>query len=118
VGSISTIAQSPALVGLAGSFIYAAPRWLACMVGHREAKSPVWPCFAEFLTSLAIGAIAAFAFCAVVMGFAHVKDINAIGALIGLLANPVAPKISNGFADIVGGVVNSKIGQLLGRGDK
>lgn len=118
MGWIELVVHSPPWWGAGGAFVFAAPRWIACLVACREAGTPGWHCTGEFVVALLIGAFAAEAFSAFASEVLHMKDANAVSAMIGLLANPMAPRIAAGGAGIVGNLLNSKIGKALQGEDK
>lgn len=97
---LDLIMTSPATWGGAGAFIYAAPRWLACAVPKPGAA---WSCTMEALVSIAVGVISAAAFSHWLLAFLHQRpaDLPAVAAMVGLLANPVAPKLVEGLSTIV-----------------
>lgn len=97
----------PALWGLLGAVIYAAPRFTACFFSARETGGPWTRCAAEAVTALLTGAIAAAAFGGWLARFIHQTgpgDNEAVCAVIGLLANPTAP-----------GVIEALSGRVLNR---
>lgn len=100
-GALAAALTWPAVWGFLGAFIYAAPRWVACLVACREAKASPWPCALELAVALATGSIAAAAFSATAMALSHVKDANAVSAMVGLLANPTAPKLVTALSSVV-----------------
>lgn len=113
MGVIGALIQQPALWGVLGAFIYAAPRWVACLVACRESGAPGWLCTLEFAVALGTGAIAAAAFSAAALGLTGLKDANAISAMIGLLANPTAPALVNKLSAVVGSTLGAAIGARL-----
>lgn len=81
----------PAGWGAAGAFIYGAPRLSACLSAPETRRAA---CVFEFFVTLIIGAIGAAAFgpwIATWRGMKTSNDLNAICAVVGLLANPTAP---------------------------
>lgn len=109
---------SSAVWGVAGAFVYAAPRLIACLITCREKGDKPWLCLAEFVVSLIIGAIGAAAFSTVAMGLAHMKDVNAASALTGMLVNPVAPKLIGAAGAIMSSVIESPLAKALKGGEK
>ena len=114
---LDLIMSSPATWGVAGSFIYAGPRWLACAFAS---KGAAWRCSLEAAICLLVGAIAAQAFGQWVLAFLHQRpaDLNAIAAMIGLLANPLAPKLTEGLAGTIANTISSRVGKLTKGDDK
>jgi hypothetical protein len=92
-GAAVELAAAAWFWGLGGAFIYAAPRWIAALVAARNNVGTVAICMLEFAVALAIGAIAAAAFGSLVLETLHLKDENAISAMIGLFANTVSPRL-------------------------
>lgn len=89
---------SPWLWGIAGATIYAAPRWvinLSSPPAGRPVNSGL--CTLEMFVAISVGCLAAGAFGrligALVLTTLHIRDDNATCALIGLLANRVAPMV-------------------------
>jgi hypothetical protein len=74
-------------------------------------------CWLEFLIAMVSGGIAAAAFTSVVLSWSHVKDINAIGAMVGLLANPTAPILVNRVSNLVGTALAAKVEKRLPGGE-
>lgn len=104
----------PALWGAAGAFIYAGPRWVACLIAARETKRFGWACFAEFVVAIIVGAISAAAFSAVALRLTDVRDGNAIAAMIGLLANPLTPAVIKKATDVAGNTLGNRVGRAIG----
>lgn len=113
----AALRDAPALWGGLGAFIYAAPRWVACLVACREAKARAWPCSLEFGVALASGGIASAAFSALVMQTLGIKDASAIAAMVGLLANPTAPVLVSRVSAAVANTLAGKVEKTL-PGDK
>ena len=87
--------EALALWGLAGAFVYAAPRFLMSLSETRLPEHRWYP-FAEFLVSLGIGPIAGAGFGQFVAGSIHMlksEELRAITVVVGMIANPVAPAI-------------------------
>lgn len=97
------ILLSPAFVGLAGAFVYAAPRLSTCIFASRQAGTGWSLCLIEFGLALATGMIAAAYLtpwiCASVLKSTDAGLLRPVAVTIGLLANPIAPRI----VDILGG---------------
>lgn len=106
----------PALWGLAGAAIYAAPRWLACKF---EGDGGLVRCTLDALVCLAVGTLAAAAFAPWALDFLHQKQryLSAIAAMIGLLANPTAPRLVEKLSAVVAGLTASRV-EKIGRGDE
>lgn len=92
-----------ALWGLAGAFVYAAPKLIVALfddgVAGRRARA-----IAEFVVSLSFGPIAAAAFGPFAAGELHrtsVSELRAGAVVIGMIVNPVAPSIVRIFSDNV-----------------
>lgn len=94
--------------GIAGSFIYSAPRFVACAVACNERDASWGLCALELLVCLAIGAIAAVAFGSVALTVLHIQDNNAVSALVGLVANPAAPKLIESVSSFAAGILGAK----------
>lgn len=87
-----------ALWGLLGSFIYAAPRFSACFFSARQNGGTSLACGVELAISLAIGTIASPLIAPWLQHFLDRQgshETMAISAVIGLLANPVTPRLLN-----------------------
>lgn len=87
-----------ALWGFLGAFIYAAPRFSACFFASRQAGTTSVVCLVEGLICLAIGTIASPLVAPWLQQFLKRDgghETMAIAAIVGLLANPVAPKLFN-----------------------
>lgn len=75
--------------GIGGAFIYAAPRWVACMVASRKTGGGVTLCTVEGVVAIIVGAIAAAAFSGLASGVLNMKDATAVSAMVGLVANRI-----------------------------
>lgn len=87
-----------ALWGLLGAFIYAAPRFSACFFAARQAGGTSVVCAVEASVCLAIGTITSPLIAPWLQYYLKrdgTHETMAIAAVIGLLANPVAPKLFN-----------------------
>lgn len=87
-----------AAFGLAGAFVYAAPRLSACWVSPKDDGESRGACAFEFACALIIGAIGAAAVGPWIADWRHMtqpRDLNAICVIIGLVANPSAPVLIN-----------------------
>lgn len=104
------LSSSPAVWGFLGAFIYAAPRLTACVVAAQAARGGSLVCLLEFFTASGVGAVAAAAFAPTL---AHLvgadRDINAISAMIGLIANRTAPKLVETLSTITANIVSGRI---------
>lgn len=92
----AVIADAPGLWGLLGALIYAGPRLTACLFTRQTGEHRAWGCLLEFGLAMLIGAIAAEAFGPWVQEFLQRKghhELRAICAMLGLLANPMAPRV-------------------------
>lgn len=101
-----------ALWGLLGAFIYAAPKFSACFFAARQEGGSVVVCAVEGFISLAIGTIASPLVAPWLQNFLKrdgSHETMAIAAVVGLLANPVAPKLFN--IDTIISVLKSIKGQ-------
>lgn len=104
---LDEIAKEPWLWGFLGAFVYAVPRASACFFAARDAKTPWARCIVDGMIALVIGPFAAEAVGPWVAHLVHdesLRELRAISAVIGLLANPAAP-----------GVVEALSGRLLRR---
>lgn len=85
------------LWGLAGTFIYAGPRWVISLFGEPAGRAHTAHCTVELVVALTVGSLAAAAFgpaaATVVLTSLHLKDDNAVAAVIGLFANKLAPAL-------------------------
>lgn len=83
--------------GVAGAFIYAGPKWVICLSATRDRGHNPAICTMEMMVCLMVGTLAAGAFGPLIGQLAlttlHIKDENAICAVIGLFANRVAPDL-------------------------
>lgn len=109
--------HEPAVWGFLGAFIYAGPRLAACIMSCRETGVNWALCLLEFAFALATGAIAAAAFSATAMNLIHVSDTTAIATTIGLLANPIAPKMIATASGVLNAALSSRLGRAL-QGDE
>jgi hypothetical protein len=85
-----------ALWGLAGAFMYAGPKMSACVFSAKPDDGPPIRCVIDAIIALIIGALASAAFAQFAQGFfkrAEPGALSAIAAVIGLLANPLAPRL-------------------------
>jgi hypothetical protein len=85
-----------ALWGLAGAFMYAAPKMSACVFSAKPEDGPPMRCVIDAIIALVIGALAAAAFAEFAQDFLKRTEPgarSAIAAVIGLLANPLAPRL-------------------------
>lgn len=109
----------PAFWGLGGAFIYAGPRLSACVFAARQSGGGWSVCAMECAVALAIGAFAAAAFGPWVLawrGAPKAHELNAIAAMIGLLANPMAPQLVSGSGRILKTIVTGRLDRLF-KGD-
>ena len=94
---IAALAMEPAWWGFLGALIYAAPRLSACLFAAQQTEGHWVQCGFEFAVSLTIGAIAAGIFGpwigASILQATDPAQTRVITATIGLLANPIAPRI-------------------------
>lgn len=82
------------LWGMAGAFIYAAPRLAVCIKKCRKAQANIGDCVLEFTIALATGWIAAEAgamWLSQQLSQTEEHQTRAVAVVLGLLANPVAP---------------------------
>jgi hypothetical protein len=100
------IAASPWFWGFCGAFIYAAPRLSACLFSAQETGAPWAKCAVDGAFAVVIGPISAGAFTGSVQsywGLTSNEHLPAVSAMIGLLANPLAPSaievLSVGFLE-------------------
>lgn len=109
---LDLFAGAPAVWGLAGAWIYAAPRWLACVYGQPGTFWKAhWRCTLEAGVCLAVGALAAAAFAGWIITAWHPvgADMPAIAAMIGLLANPIAPRLVDGLSSAAAGAITARL---------
>lgn len=84
-----------AIWGVMGAFVYAAPRLLVSLSDQKPDRR-AWMPWAEFVIAITIGAIGAAACSGLVASTIHQTqsaDLRAIGLIVGMVANPVAPAI-------------------------
>lgn len=93
-----------ALWGLAGAFMYAAPKLSTCAFTCKITGGTPAQCLVDATIALTVGAVASAAF----GGWAQIavkhggpSELRAIAAVIGLLANPVAPRLTGRLANWV-----------------
>lgn len=87
-----------ALWGALGAFIYAAPKFSACFFTARQTGGSSLVCSVEATISMLTGIFASVVvspWLYTFLGRTGEHEIRAISALVGLLANPVAPKLFN-----------------------
>jgi len=87
-----------ALWGALGAFIYAAPKFSACFFSSRQNGGSSVVCFIEGCISVLVGIFASIAVAPWIYAFLErdgEHEIRAICAVVGLLANPIAPKLFN-----------------------
>lgn len=116
MGSIGTIAHWPAVWGVLGAFAYAGPRLLPCLTSAHDGGRKPWACVGEFVICLIIGGIGAGAFSALAINLTHVKDVNAVAAFIGLLANPCVPRVTGAAPALLSAMLESPLAKAL-KGD-
>jgi hypothetical protein len=90
-----------AIWGVLGAFVYAAPRLLIA-AADRNPNREAWTPWAEFAVALLTGTISAAGCGALVASTIHqtqLADLRAIGLVIGMVANPVAPAIVHLIGD-------------------
>jgi hypothetical protein len=92
---------SYALWGAAGAFIYAAPKLVLCFFTARAAKLPWGRCLAEFPVSMLTGTIMAAAFSQWISKTFGQGDMSAVAAVIGMMANTVAPGMIEGAPTMI-----------------
>lgn len=98
---IAKLLELPAFWGVLGAFVYAAPRWLVC---HRDKGCTTHACNLQFAVAVIIGAIAAAGFAPALASWLnrlHDQDVRAISTLVGVLANPVSPRVVRLLSDFV-----------------
>lgn len=103
--------EEPMFWGCAGAFIYAAPKFATCVFENRHGGT-WWRCACEFVIAMAIGTISAGVFTLWTQEWLKMKgthDMRVIAALIGLLANRVAPTI----VDVVPDALGQRISRFL-----
>jgi Na+/H+-dicarboxylate symporter len=91
----------PAFWGFLGAIIYAAPKMTTCLFAE-AGSAHLRRCLIEGLTALLIGTVAAAAFQPWLGGYLHAttpQDTKAMSAMIGMLANTVAPGVIKLLAD-------------------
>ena len=87
--------------GLAGAAVYGAPRWAMCVKTCRRAGRDASECHEELVVSLVVGAIsgaAAGPYLADIVRQTEPHQVRAVTALVGLVANRVAPGLIRLFS--------------------
>lgn len=87
-----------ALWGALGAFIYAAPKFSACFFSAKQAGTTSLVCLVEMFVCMLVGTASSIAVAPWIYAFLErdgEHEIRAICAVVGLLANPVAPKLFN-----------------------
>lgn len=87
--------------GLAGAFVYAAPKLLISLFEAPDIARP-GKAWAEFFVALSFGPIAAAAFGPFAAGELHrtsASEFRAGAVVIGMIVNPVAPSIVHVFSE-------------------
>ena len=98
--------------GSAGAFIYAAPKLATCIFEHKEGGGGWRRCGFEFVIAMVIGTVSAGIFAPWTQDWLGMKgdhDMRVVAALIGLLANRVAPTI----VDVVPDALGQRISRFL-----
>jgi hypothetical protein len=98
-----------AIWGFLGAFIYAAPRWTACLATTRPTGHTIGFCTLELVTALLVGSVAAACFGRLALTFIHIADDNGVASVIGLLANTSSPMIVKRLSGIVAAAVGERI---------
>jgi hypothetical protein len=91
----------PAFWGFLGAVIYAAPKMTTCFFAE-AGRAHLRRCLIEGVTALLIGTVAAAAFQPWIAGYLHATTpaaSQAMSAMIGMLANTVAPGVIRVLAD-------------------
>lgn len=86
------------LWGALGAFMYTGPKFSACFFAARQSGSSSLVCFVEAVISLVTGIMAAIVAAPWIYHYLQrdgEHEIRAIAAIVGLLANPVVPKLFN-----------------------
>lgn len=104
------IAREPALWGFLGSFVYAAPRLSACAFTAKATGEMLAKCAFEAVVALGTGAIAAAAFApSTANALGAPEHLNAVAAMLGLIANPTAPKLIESLSGLVSNILSGEI---------
>lgn len=101
------LAASPAFWGFLGALMYAGPRVIAGVFTRRERGLGPWEPILEFVAAVFVGTVTAEAFTAWALQHFKLEEphhLRGVGVMLGLLANPAAPR-----------VVDLVAGRLLGR---
>lgn len=104
------------LWGFLGAFVWAAPRLLVAWGESRTARTPLLPHLIEFVVALAFGPIFAAGFGEFGAGYIGLEEpraLRAVSLVIGMIANPLAPKI----VEIATGGVIGRLGAVF-KGDQ
>lgn len=109
---LDLVLAAPAFWGAAGAFIYAGPRWLACAY---PAKGLAWRCTLEAAIAIAVGLVAAAAFARWTLHLLHQApgDLPAVAAMVGLLANRLAPMLVDGLSTAAANALLARTQKLL-----
>lgn len=114
---IEALLREPMFWGAGGAFIYAAPRLSVCIATALARKTGCITCTVDAILALAIGVISAAAFTDLAhalavkfIGDTIPKDGRAISCVLGLLANPLAPRL----VDVAGGRLIKKLESIVG----
>lgn len=108
---LEAILESPALWGLLGALFYALPRLVAGAYAAEARGAPWARCILEFLIALFGGVVFAVALTPWAVEYAartfgreaEGHDLWASAFLIGMVANPAAPRLVEWLGDRVGG---------------
>lgn len=100
--------------GFLGAFVYAGPKFSACLYTANESGGRWGWCALEGVIALATGTIAAAALTPWAQHLTRLvepRDLPAVAGMIGLLANPLAP----GLIDAVSGRILRRIREGMPR---
>lgn len=92
---------SPWFWGFCGAFIYAATRFSTCLLRSFQTGERWWLCAVDAGIAVLVGPVAAGAFTVTIQklsGLSGVEHVPAVAATIGLLANPLAPGLTDVLA--------------------
>jgi hypothetical protein len=109
----STLATYPAVWGTAGAFCFAGQRILWKLALNRDAREAAALCVAEFFFACIVGAIWAGAIDTILEKMSHLSDLPATSAVIGLLANTVAPVVTKRWPKIVDNILSGRVSKAL-----
>ncbi len=101
-----------AVWGFAGAVCYAAPRWSTCAFTAREQGGKSDRCTAEATIALLVGTVASGAsgpWLADLFGQVEPKGANMVFAAVGLISNPLAPKLADLMSGAAANLLSDRV---------